>query len=112
MVEKIDHIGNKDMDALKRYQWPGNIRELKNIIERAMIPCQDSTLRIHLPGPTESKASQTTVLADIEKRHIVNTLNSTNWRVGGKNGAADILGLKRTTLLTKMKKLNIQRPKD
>ncbi len=111
MGKKIDHIGNKDMDALKRYQWPGNIRELKNIIERAMIPCQDSTLRIHLPGPTESKASQTTVLADIEKRHIVNTLNSTNWRVGGKNGAAEILGLKRTTLLTKMKKLNIQRPK-
>jgi len=112
MGKKIDHIGNKDMDALKCYQWPGNIRELKNIIERAMIPCQDSTLRIHLPGPTESKASQTTVLADIEKRHIVNTLNSTNWRVGGKNGAAEILGLKRTTLLTKMKKLNIQRPKD
>ena len=52
------------------------------------------------------------ILTEVEKRHIINTLNGTNWRVGGKNGAADILGLKRTTLLTKMKKLNIQRPKD
>jgi transcriptional regulator with GAF, ATPase, and Fis domain len=112
MGKKIDHIANKDMDALKRYQWPGNIRELKNIIERAMILCQDSALRINLPGQSESKASQTMILAEVEKRHIVNTLNSTNWRVGGKDGAADILGLKRTTLLTKMKKLNIQRPKD
>lgn len=112
MGKKIDHIANKDMDALKRYQWPGNIRELKNIIERAMILCQNSTLRINLPGQSESKASQTMILADIEKRHIVNTLNSINWRVGGINGAAEILGLKRTTLLTKMKKLNIQRPKD
>lgn len=112
MGKKIDHIANKDMDALKRYQWPGNIRELKNIIERAMILCQDSALRINLPGQSESKASQTMILAEVEKRHIVNTLNSTNWRVGGKNGAADILGLKRTTLLTKMKKLKIRRPKD
>ena len=112
MGKNIDHIANKDMDALKRYQWPGNIRELKNIIERAMILSHDSTLRINLPGQSESKASQTMILAEIEKRHIVNTLNSTNWCVGGKNGAADILGLKRTTLLTKMKKLNIQRPKD
>jgi len=112
MGKKIDHIANKDMDALKRYQWPGNIRELKNIIERAMILCQDSTLRINLPGQSESKASQTMILAEIEKRHIVDTLNSINWRVGGINGAAEILGLKRTTLLTKMKKLNIQRPKD
>lgn len=112
MGKKIDHIANKDMDALKLYQWPGNIRELKNIIERAMILCQDSTLRINLPGQSESKASQTMILAEIEKRHIVNTLNSINWRVGGKDGAAEILGLKRTTLLTKMKKLNIQRPKD
>ncbi|MBW1642632.1 MAG: sigma 54-interacting transcriptional regulator, partial [Deltaproteobacteria bacterium] len=111
MGKKIDHIANKDMDALKRYQWPGNIRELKNIIERAMILCQDSTLRINLPGQSESKASQTMILAEIEKRHIVDTLNSINWRVGGKDGAAEILGLKRTTLLTKMKKLNIQRPK-
>jgi transcriptional regulator with GAF, ATPase, and Fis domain len=112
MGKKIDHIANKDMDALKLYQWPGNIRELKNIIERAMILCQNSTLRINLPGQSESKASQTMILAEIEKRHIVNTLNSINWRVGGKDGAAEILGLKRTTLLTKMKKLNIQRPKD
>ncbi len=112
MGKKIDHIANENMDALMRYQWPGNIRELKNIIERAMILCQDSTLRINLPGQSESKAPQTMILAEIEKIHIINTLNSINWRVGGINGAAEILGLKRTTLLTKMKKLNIQRPKD
>ena len=97
------------MEALQSYSWPGNVRELKNIIEHAMILSNDETLAVHLPklGSFGTDAIQT--LQDVERRHIVAVLEKTSWRLSGKGGAAEILGLKRTTLRAKMEKLGIRR---
>lgn len=99
------------MDALQSYGWPGNGRELKNVIERAMIVSMGRTLEVSMPETADVASSQEAVLNlhDIERSHIVNVLKRTSWRVTGKGGAAEILGLKGTTLQSKMKKLGINR---
>ena len=111
MNKSIDHVPNEVMDVLRAYHWPGNIRELQNFVERAVLVSQD---RVLSPRMAELKALQhasqsapTQTLVDAERAHIMGILKETNWVVGGRNGAAVRLGLPRTTLITRMQKLGI-----
>ena len=101
------------MNDLLNYSWPGNVRELENVIERAIIISQGKKLDLgnSLPKNNRStKEARIGTLEEIERRHILKALESTNWRVSGEKGAAKLLGLKRTTLEARMKKLDIRRP--
>jgi transcriptional regulator of acetoin/glycerol metabolism len=97
------------MKALQSYSWPGNIRELRNVIEHAMILGKGKTLDVHLPKSASSETEATGNLADNERKHLVAVLEKTGWRIAGQGGAAEVLGLKRTTLYAKIKKLGIKR---
>jgi formate hydrogenlyase transcriptional activator len=99
------------MDALRNHDWPGNIRELQNFVERAVIMTTGPVLR---PGMTEltrdyAGAGPVRTLADAERAHIAAVLRETNWVVGGQSGAAARLGVPRTTLISRMRKLGITR---
>jgi len=108
--QRISRVPKTTMQDLQRYSWPGNVRELRNLIENGMITSIGNTLAAQVPGgETPSHVSMITLEA-AERAHILKVLAQTNWRVAGKDGAAQRLGLKRTTLNSKMKKLNIQRP--
>jgi len=98
------------MEALKRYPWPGNIRELRNIIEHAMIVSSTNTLLVDLPQLGSSETPKDRNLEDMERGHILAVLEKAGWRIRGSGGAAEVLNLKRTTLQSKMKKLGIKRP--
>jgi transcriptional regulator of acetoin/glycerol metabolism len=100
------------MESLQSYSWPGNVRELRNVLEHAMIVNKDKTLVVQSPKLTSSEKPDPDArnLEDIERGHIVSVLERNGWRVGGKGGAAEVLGLKRSTLYSKMKKLGINRP--
>ncbi len=110
MGKKIENISKKSMEALQSYSWPGNVRELRNVIEHGMIVSSDKTLVVHAPKPASSETPDVRNLEDMERRHIVGVLERNGWRVGGKGGAAEVLGLKRSTLYSRMKKLGINRP--
>jgi PAS domain S-box-containing protein len=111
MGKIIDNITNKTMDALTSYHWPGNVRELRNVIERAMIISEGTTLEVHLPElVTAQKGPQGKALRDMEREQIMAVLAGTDWKIGGKGGAAELLDIERTTLYAKMKKLGIRRP--
>jgi transcriptional regulator of acetoin/glycerol metabolism len=97
------------MQALQSYSWPGNVRELRNVIEHGMIVSRGKTLDVNVPMPASSGTDGTGSLEDIERRHIVAALERTGWRIAGRGGAAEVLALNRTTLLSKMKKLGITR---
>jgi formate hydrogenlyase transcriptional activator len=109
--KEIETISKKTMEALQSYSWPGNVRELKNVIEHAIILSKDKSLRVYLPRPESLDADATQDLQVMERRHIQAVLEKTGWRLSGDGGAAEALGLKRTTLYAKMKKLGIKRPK-
>jgi formate hydrogenlyase transcriptional activator len=113
MGKQIDEIPSETLSALSSYQWPGNIRELQNIIERAVILSNDGVLPNPLPK-AEAQDSimppSTTTLRDSERTLILNALESVGWVIGGPKGAAAKLGVKRTTLIHKMQKLGISRP--
>ncbi|MFT5730481.1 MAG: formate hydrogenlyase transcriptional activator [Desulforhopalus sp.] len=109
MGKQIERIPHKVIQALKSYSWPGNVRELRNMIERGMILSNDKTLLVQLPKKLTSKTEATDSLDDIMRREILVTLKKTHWRIGGRDGTAEILGLKRSTLYSKMKKLGIHR---
>jgi transcriptional regulator with GAF, ATPase, and Fis domain len=107
----IDSIPDEVIAVLKTHDWPGNIRELQNFLERAVLFSPGSVLRLPLDlkqtmKPGSESASRT--LADADRDHILETLNQTNWRIGGQDGAANRLGLPRTTLIYKMRKLGIE----
>jgi transcriptional regulator with GAF, ATPase, and Fis domain len=106
--KKITRISKQTLNTLQKYSWPGNIRELENVIERAMVVADDSTLTIK-PKDFSITKTKATLLKDVEREHIIKVLEMANWRVRGKNGAAEILGLKPTTLDSKIQKLNIDR---
>jgi formate hydrogenlyase transcriptional activator len=109
--KRIDSVSRKTMTDLQRYAWPGNVRELRNIIEHAMIVCNDGRLIVHMPARVAGAEKHVDcVLEDMERRHILNVLEKTGWRISGNAGAAEILGLKRTTLQSRIKKLEIKRP--
>lgn len=110
MSKTIVRIPPPMMEALQAYDWPGNIRELRNVIERAMILTQGESLRIDPPRHATAGVSLPSMtLEEVERRHILSVLAHTGWRVRGQNGAASILGLKPTTLESRMKKLGIRR---
>ncbi len=111
MGKSISEISKKDMDKLKNYSWPGNVRELKNIIERAMILSTGTTLHLDQVGSRDVETIQSTTLEGAERRHILGVLGNTSWKISGINGAAEVLGLKESTLRARMKKLGIQRKK-
>jgi formate hydrogenlyase transcriptional activator len=108
--KRIDAIPTENMEALQRYSWPGNIRELRNVVERAMIVAIGTRLTITVPMPKARAGEKGSVkLADVEKDHIRSVLESTGWRIRGVGGAADQLGLRPTTLETRMSKLGLVR---
>jgi transcriptional regulator with GAF, ATPase, and Fis domain len=114
MGREIEHIPSETMSALSSYQWPGNIRELQNLIERAVILSNDgilpNTLPITEPDHRAVVSPGATTLRDSERTLILRTLETVGWVIGGPKGAAAKLGLKRTTLIHKMQKLGISRP--
>ena len=115
MNKRIEVIPADTMDALARYPWPGNIRELQNFIERAVILSPRTVLRAptsELEPFTLHKGSNLPItgLEEVERDHIVRALEASHWVVGGRNGAAQRLGMKRTSLVYKMRKLRISRP--
>jgi formate hydrogenlyase transcriptional activator len=113
----IDMISSDSMEALRRYPWPGNIRELENVIERAVILSPGPVLRIAhhdlnsriVPGQNTDRPQ---TLEEVERKHILTTLKETQWRLSGPSGAAMRLGLNRSTLYFRMKKLGIARSLD
>ncbi|MGM0489840.1 MAG: sigma 54-interacting transcriptional regulator [Planctomycetota bacterium] len=109
MGKAVDTIPRKVMQDMRSYPWPGNVRELRNVIERSMILTKGSTLQVDVPSISGSSAAKPMTLAEVEKQHILDVLNKTGWRIRGKNGAAEILGLKPTTLESKMTKRGIER---
>jgi formate hydrogenlyase transcriptional activator len=112
MDRRIESISAEELDSLTRYHWPGNVRELENLIERAVILSPGPELRLpvaEFKQPSEAPSNLT--LQTAEREHIVRVLEETNWVVGGPRGAATRLGLKRTTLQSKMRKLGIA-PRD
>jgi DNA-binding NtrC family response regulator len=117
MNRQIDAIPTTAMRALTEYQWPGNVRELENFIERSVILSRDSELQPPLaelaPQRNLTTLFQSTSLAtrrEAEREHILRALRDTNWKIGGSTGAAARLGMKRTTLGSLVKRLNINRP--
>jgi formate hydrogenlyase transcriptional activator len=115
MNRRIDNIPSETMDALLRYRWPGNVRELQNFIERAVILSPHSVLRAptsELEPFNSRRESNLPIsgLAQVERDHILYVLEASNWVIGGRNGAAERLGMKRTSLVYRMKKLRISRP--
>ena len=113
MGKRIDQVPAETLSAFEAYPWPGNVRELQNLIERAVILSDDGCF--HNPLPKQVAASigaspEPRTLKDSERALILRTLEGAGWVIGGAAGAAAILGLKRTTLIAKMKKLGIARP--
>jgi transcriptional regulator with GAF, ATPase, and Fis domain len=113
MGKRIDEVPAETLSAFEAYPWPGNVRELQNLIERAMILSDDGLF--HNPLPKQFSAQiganpQPRTLKDSERALILHTLEAAGWVIGGATGAAAKLGLKRTTLIAKMKKLGITRP--
>jgi len=118
MQKSVDQVSIKAMNELPQYSWPGNVRELQNFIERAVILSPGKVLRLPLSElnqhnsladiPGQSPGSRLT-LKDANREHIIQALAETNWIIGGLKGAAARLGLKRTTLISKMQRLGISR---
>ena len=101
------------LERLAAYDWPGNIRELENVIERAIVGSSDATLRLLEPLVSDAldavHAAPTSALVDVERAHILRVLHYKGWRIEGQDGAATTLGLKASTLRTRMRKLGIRR---
>ena len=109
--KRIDAIDKENLATLKQYPWPGNIRELRNTVERAMIVTTSRRLTILLPQASAATTRRSATLIEVEKEHIRAVLNGTGWRIRGAGGAADRLGMKPTTLETRMAKLGLRRPR-
>jgi formate hydrogenlyase transcriptional activator len=109
--KSIEDVPDEVMAAIERYNWPGNLRELQNFIERSVILTRGPSLQAPVEElwKTEIFADDVRTLADADRVHIISTLRKTKWVVGGERGAASRLGLNRTTLLAKMRKLGISR---
>jgi transcriptional regulator with GAF, ATPase, and Fis domain len=129
----VNRVSEGTMSRMARYSWPGNIRELQNVVERAVVLSQGSTLALSVDFdsvPVESGTSRSILqekqkieeppvpaagenavaLEDVERRHIESVLKQTNWMIEGNKGAAKILNLNPSTLRSRMQKLGIRRP--
>jgi formate hydrogenlyase transcriptional activator len=118
MKKPIKTIPSETMTSLTGYGWPGNIRELQNLVERAVILSRGSVLEVPLAelkrpgnGDPVNQALGPTMLEEVEREHILKVLRETGWVIGGPAGAATRLGLNRTTLNNRMRKLGITRPR-
>ena len=111
MGKKISSIPRSVMDRLQQYNWPGNIRELRNLIERGMILTCNETLRIELPSSHQDHSWHRQTLKECERNHILRALQDTAWRIRGPGGASELLDIKPTTLEARMAKLGIKRPR-
>jgi formate hydrogenlyase transcriptional activator len=115
MHKQIDTIPSQTMQALTRYHWPGNIRELQNVIERAVILSMGPVLRVPLSELKQvgvngqANSTRQGTLEEVQRKHILEVLEDTGWVLGGPNGAAARLGLKRSTLQFRMRKVGISR---
>jgi transcriptional regulator with GAF, ATPase, and Fis domain len=112
MGKLIERIDENSMIQLQTYHWPGNIRELRNVIERAMILARTTTLRVmldHTPLPAQLPAPDPVTLQQSQRAYILQVLEQTGWRIRGSGGAAELLGIKPTTLESRMQKLDIKR---
>ncbi len=112
MGKAIGMVPVNVMEALQNYHWPGNIRELENVLERAVINSSGS--KLHLVDELKKKQKALTntnrTLADVEREYILRVLEQTHWKVSGNNSASEILGLDRSTLRARMRKLDIRKP--
>jgi len=109
--KSIEIIPTSVMDTLKNYHWPGNVRELENILERAVLNSSGPKLRLvdELKKQHKDLTMAWKPLRDVERNYIIRVLEQTHWKVSGKNGAAEILGLDRSTLRARMRKLGIRK---
>ena len=114
MGKKILTIPKRTMDTLQRYTWPGNIRELRNVVEHGVIISSGDTLEVPLPQGPDGVSSKALTLTEAEYQHIEGILKTTGWRIKGPRGAAAVLGVKPSNLYAKMKRLGIptRREKD
>lgn len=110
MGKRVEKIPRYSMEQLQNYSWPGNIRELKNIIERAMIITPGRSLQVELPEDIRVGQRQVQTLDEMQRNHILKALRVTDWRIRGEKGAAKIVGLKPTTLEARMARLGLKRP--
>jgi PAS domain S-box-containing protein len=110
--KSIESIPVSVMNTLRDYPWPGNIRELENVLERAVINSSGPKLHLvdELKKPSKDLTTTQKTLEEVERDHIVRILEQTHWKVSGQNGAAEILGLNRSTLRARMRKLGIRQP--
>jgi formate hydrogenlyase transcriptional activator len=108
--KKIDTVSKESLTALQRYSWPGNVRELRNVIERAIIVSRGPRLAVELPRAEAGERRDIKNLSELEGDHIRRILADVGWRVRGPGGAAELLGMKPTTLDSRMEKLGIRRP--
>ncbi len=114
MNRTVETIPSETLDLLIRYSWPGNIRELENLIERAVIVSPGPVLRVPLSElklPSEPAAGEMLTLEAAQREHVLKALEATNWVLAGPSGAAAKLGMKRTTLQSRMQKLGLTRPR-
>ncbi len=111
MNRRIETIPPQAMEAFRNYAWPGNVRELQNFIERAVILSPESVLRAPLAelkeAAVEIPSSELSTMEEMEREHVLRAIRASNWKIGGPNGAAARLGMKRTTLAYRIRKLNI-----
>jgi transcriptional regulator with GAF, ATPase, and Fis domain len=113
MGKPIESIKRETMRAFEAYSWPGNVRELRNVLERAMIRCRSRVLEAEVPRETlqPSEVGPDTSLDEAQRRHILDIMERTGWRVRGEGGAAELLDMKPSTLENRMKKLGLRRPR-
>ena len=112
--KRMDSIPADVMAALESHDWPGNVRELENVLQRAMILSPDTALAsvdLNTSNLEAAPTPENSTLTDVERRHIVRVLTATRWRIEGAAGAAQVLGLKPSTLRSRMMKLGISRPR-
>jgi len=107
MNKAVESIRREDIERLQRYAWSGNVRELRNVVERALILCNGSTLRIELPAAPLSEDDAVLSMDEVQRRHIVKVLGITGGRIRGDGGAAELMDLKPTTLRSRMQRLGL-----
>ena len=110
MGRKVDSVQARTMQKLQRYAWPGNVRELRNVIERNLILGTGPVFRVEIPELEDAIDSTTRSLDEVESEYLSSVLQAKGWRIRGKGGAAEVIGLKPTTIEARMKKLGIHRP--
>jgi DNA-binding NtrC family response regulator len=110
MGKEIHEISLSAMEDMQNYSWPGNIRELENIIERAVITSRGTELNVELPLLSAGALEENKTLEEIESDYIINILERTSWKIAGVGGAAEILGMHSNTLRSRMEKLGISKP--